>query len=97
MIVLITVFGASRLINLDQRLTDTVNGHKIEVRVGDGFARLTIDGQIADEINFLWKIISSTMKGMAGDTLVEVNLREDFSRYRVTTLIDGVKNENLSN
>ena len=95
-LVFITVFAVYDLKGVNQRLVDNVNGHAVEVKTGDGFARLTIDGKIADEITCLWKT-SSTLQGKVDDMIVEVDIRKDFGRYRIITFIDGVKKETLSN
>ncbi|MDE6075042.1 MAG: hypothetical protein K2G26_01240 [Clostridia bacterium] len=85
----------SRMIGVHNHLSDNVNGHSIEVKTGDGFAYLAIDGKTVDKI-VCFLGFTATMHGVVDNIDVVTTIRNVGWRYRITTLVNGNKNETLS-
>lgn len=95
-IIVMIVFSISRFIGVHNCLTDNINGHSIEVKTGDGFAYLSIDGKTVDRV--VWFLgFTTTMHGAVDNVDVVTTIRNVGWKYRITTLVNGNKNEALSN
>ena len=49
-IIFVVVASVYKIVGVNQRLTGEINGRTVEVRTGDGFAMLNIDGKTVDQI-----------------------------------------------
>ncbi|MDE5789492.1 MAG: hypothetical protein K2H78_03640 [Clostridia bacterium] len=94
-IIFMIVAVISRMIGVHNYLTDNINGHSIEVKTGDGYAFLSIDGKTVDKI--IWFLgFTATMHGVVDNIDDVTTIRNVGWRYRITTLVNGNKNETLS-
>lgn len=79
-----------------QHLTNNISGHNVEVVTGYGYAQLIIDGKVVDEIRS-WYMYTAKLQGLLCEVPIVVNIGTGFCRYRITTFINGNKDEVLSN
>lgn len=92
MIVLIVV----SIKGMNQNVAGMLNGHQIQILTGYGYARLVVDGNTVDEINSHY-MYTAKLQGKVEDFDIVVNIGTGFCRRRLTTFINGIKQDMLSN
>ncbi len=93
---LIIVLIVLSIKGVNQNLSGELNGHQIQITTGYGYARLTVDGNVVDEINSYY-MYAVKLQGKVDDLDIKVNIGSGFCKLRITTFINGVKQIVLSN
>ncbi|MDE7076540.1 MAG: hypothetical protein K2O62_04385 [Clostridia bacterium] len=92
----IAVIIVLAVVGTKQHLTSNISGHSVEVITGYGYAQLKIDGTVVDEIRS-WYMYTAKLQGLLCEVPIVVNIGTGFCRYRITTFVNGCRNNSLSN
>ena len=94
--IFIVVLVVVRIKGLHQNVAGMLNNHQIQISTGYGYARLMVDGNIIDEVNSLG-FYTLKLQGRVESFDIVVNIGRGFCRLRITTFINGVKQDVLCN
>ena len=95
-IIFIVVIIALSVKGLHQNISDTVNGHTVQIVTGYGYVRLIIDGNTVDELQS-FHIYTAKLNANIDGLNIVANIGTGFCKYRVTTFVNGVRQNSLSN